>query len=79
MCNFIMIMILLVTAYTGTWEQGRRDGKLTWLQQMLLPSSRARCPDGVPSVPPSHALLMDAASGSSSQHALPDAAEDRQQ
>ena len=47
MCNFIMIMILLVTAYNGIAKKGRREGKIQWLhtglQQILQTSSRAHC------------------------------------
>ena len=47
-----MIMILLVTAYTGMVQQGRRGGNNQWLhpelQQILPSASRAHCPAGVP-------------------------------
>ena len=48
MCNFIMIMILLVTAYNGMWEQGRQEAGYTRLQQIPQTASRAHwLPAGV--------------------------------
>ena len=79
MCNFIMIMILLVTAYTGMWQQGRRQGRTHGYSKYFWQARVRTASAGVPAGPPRHALLVDADPGSISQHAPPEAAWDRQQ
>ena len=81
MCNFIMMGILLVTAYTGIAKKpaGHRIGEgYTQSYSKYFCRLRVRTASGgVPAGLPHHALLMDAPSGSISQYALPEAAGDR--
>ena len=73
-------MILLVTAYTGMLEQGRRqDNSKSYTQGYSKYSRQPRVRTvhaDVPADPSRHVLMVDAPSGSSSQHAPPEAAGD---
>ena len=60
----------------GSRGDGKRDIQ-SYSKYSRQPRVRAAS-DGAPDGLHRHALLIDAASGSVSQHALPDAAEDRQ-
>ena len=73
MCNFIMMGILLVTAYTGIAKKGRQEGATHGYSKYLRQPRVRTASDVVPAGLPRHALLVDAPSGSSSQHALPEA------
>ena len=82
-CYEYFIMICDTIGYCLYWDgaAGETDKVHpelhTELQQILPSASRAHCPAGVPAGPPRHVLLVGAASGSSSQHVLPEAAGDR--
>ena len=67
-----MIMILLVTAYNGMWSRGDGERDIqSYTQSYSKYHRRPRvrtASGGVPAVPSRLDQLMDAASGSSSQH-----------
>ena len=69
--------ILLVTAYNGMRKKGRRDGNIqSYSKYLRRPRVRTASGGALP-VFLVVVRLIDAASGSSSQHALPEAAGDR--
>lgn len=55
MCNFIMIMILLVTAYNGMWEQGRQaeatHGYSKHHRRPRVRTASGGVPAGLPAMP----------------------------
>ena len=80
MCNFIMIMILLVTAYTGMWwkPDGHRIGEgytqsytQSYSKYLRQPRVRTARPASLP-ILPAVVRLVDAPSGSSTRRSHPE-------
>ena len=72
MCNFIMIMILLVTAYNGIAKKGIRDGDTHgYSKYSRRPRVRTVRPASLP-VLPAVVRLVDAPSGSSTRRSHPE-------